>query len=112
MLHIHSLIVGTRLPYGDKMQATITTSLNLHTGYNTSYENGVCVCVHVKGSMLSISDVFFIACPVCLCFQMVKAGDTNQDGVLDFEEFTQYLRTHEKQLKIMFKNLDRNNDGV
>ncbi|XP_010740331.3 calcium-binding mitochondrial carrier protein SCaMC-1 isoform X2 [Larimichthys crocea] len=43
--------------------------------------------------------------------RMVKAGDTNQDGVLDFEEFTQYLRTHEKQLKIMFKNLDRNNDG-
>ncbi|XP_038570009.1 calcium-binding mitochondrial carrier protein SCaMC-1-like isoform X3 [Micropterus salmoides] len=46
-----------------------------------------------------------------LCFQMVQAGDTNQDGVLDFEEFTQYLRTHEKQLKIMFSNLDRNNDG-
>ncbi|XP_045902423.1 calcium-binding mitochondrial carrier protein SCaMC-1-like isoform X4 [Micropterus dolomieu] len=42
---------------------------------------------------------------------MVQAGDTNQDGVLDFEEFTQYLRTHEKQLKIMFSNLDRNNDG-
>ncbi|XP_038570008.1 calcium-binding mitochondrial carrier protein SCaMC-1-like isoform X2 [Micropterus salmoides] len=43
--------------------------------------------------------------------RMVQAGDTNQDGVLDFEEFTQYLRTHEKQLKIMFSNLDRNNDG-
>ncbi|XP_036952816.1 calcium-binding mitochondrial carrier protein SCaMC-3-like isoform X1 [Acanthopagrus latus] len=43
--------------------------------------------------------------------RMVKAGDTNQDGVLDFEEFTQYLRAHEKQLKIMFRNLDRNNDG-
>lgn len=43
--------------------------------------------------------------------RLVKAGDTNQDGVLDFEEFTQYLRTHEKQLKIMFHSLDRNNDG-
>uniref|UniRef100_A0A8P4KPJ4 EF-hand domain-containing protein n=1 Tax=Dicentrarchus labrax TaxID=13489 RepID=A0A8P4KPJ4_DICLA len=43
--------------------------------------------------------------------RLVKAGDTNQDGVLDFEEFTQYLRTHEKELKIMFRNLDRNNDG-
>lgn len=43
---------------------------------------------------------------------MVKAGDTNEDGVLDFEEFTQYLRAHEKQLKIMFRDLDRNNDGV
>ncbi|KAM7009275.1 mitochondrial adenyl nucleotide antiporter SLC25A24 [Tautogolabrus adspersus] len=43
--------------------------------------------------------------------RMVKAGDTNQDGVLDFEEFTQYLRIHEKQLKLMFRSLDRNNDG-
>lgn len=42
---------------------------------------------------------------------MVKVGDTNQDGVLDFEEFSQYLRAHEKELKIMFKSLDRNNDG-
>uniref|UniRef100_A0A3P8T5A0 EF-hand domain-containing protein n=1 Tax=Amphiprion percula TaxID=161767 RepID=A0A3P8T5A0_AMPPE len=40
-----------------------------------------------------------------------RAGDTNQDGVLDFEEFTQYLRAHEKQLKLMFRSLDRNNDG-
>lgn len=43
--------------------------------------------------------------------RLVEAGDTNQDGVLDFEEFTQYLRAHEKQLKLMFRSLDRNNDG-
>ncbi|XP_015251836.1 PREDICTED: calcium-binding mitochondrial carrier protein SCaMC-1-like [Cyprinodon variegatus] len=43
--------------------------------------------------------------------RLVEAGDTNRDGVLDFEEFIQYLRNHEKQLKIMFRNLDRNNDG-
>lgn len=49
---------------------------------------------------------------LCLRFQIVKVGDTNQDGVLDFEEFTQYLRTHEKQLKIMFSSLDRNKDGL
>ena len=42
---------------------------------------------------------------------MVAAGDTNKDGVLDFEEFTEYLRTHEKELKLMFRSLDRNNDG-
>lgn len=41
----------------------------------------------------------------------METGDTNQDGVLDFEEFTQYLRSHEKQLKLMFSRLDRNNDG-
>ncbi|XP_023815438.1 calcium-binding mitochondrial carrier protein SCaMC-3-like isoform X1 [Oryzias latipes] len=43
--------------------------------------------------------------------RIVEAGDTNQDGVLDFEEFIQYLRNHEKQLKVMFHRLDRNNDG-
>ncbi|XP_055014612.1 calcium-binding mitochondrial carrier protein SCaMC-1 isoform X2 [Boleophthalmus pectinirostris] len=43
--------------------------------------------------------------------KIVAAGDTNQDGVLDFEEFIQYLRDHEKQLKIMFRSLDKNNDG-
>lgn len=46
-----------------------------------------------------------------LFFQIVETGDTNQDGVLDFEEFTQYLRAHEKHLKLMFSKLDRNNDG-
>ncbi|XP_034542904.1 calcium-binding mitochondrial carrier protein SCaMC-1 [Notolabrus celidotus] len=43
--------------------------------------------------------------------KMVKAGDTNKDGVLDFDEFIHYLHAHEKQLKLMFKSLDRNNDG-
>ncbi|XP_023277944.1 calcium-binding mitochondrial carrier protein SCaMC-1-like isoform X1 [Seriola lalandi dorsalis] len=43
--------------------------------------------------------------------RIVETGDTNKDGVLDFDEFTQYLRTHEKQLKHMFSRLDRNNDG-
>uniref|UniRef100_A0A3B4TAU5 Calcium-binding mitochondrial carrier protein SCaMC-1-like n=1 Tax=Seriola dumerili TaxID=41447 RepID=A0A3B4TAU5_SERDU len=43
--------------------------------------------------------------------RIVETGDTNKDGVLDFDEFTQYLRTHEKQLKLMFSRLDRNNDG-
>uniref|UniRef100_A0AAR2LIT7 Solute carrier family 25 member 23a n=1 Tax=Pygocentrus nattereri TaxID=42514 RepID=A0AAR2LIT7_PYGNA len=53
--------------------------------------------------------LFFLFCPVPQ--QIVRAGDTNQDGQLDFEEFTQYLRAHEKRLKLMFSSLDRNNDG-
>ncbi|KAM8878423.1 mitochondrial adenyl nucleotide antiporter SLC25A24 isoform 3-T4 [Spinachia spinachia] len=43
--------------------------------------------------------------------KIVEAGDTNQDGVLDFKEFTQFLRAHEKDLKLMFRSLDKNNDG-
>ncbi|XP_076845432.1 mitochondrial adenyl nucleotide antiporter SLC25A23 isoform X2 [Brachyhypopomus gauderio] len=43
--------------------------------------------------------------------EIVKAGDTNQDGLLDIEEFTHFLRMHEKSLRLMFSSLDRNNDG-
>ncbi|KPP58241.1 calcium-binding mitochondrial carrier protein SCaMC-3-like [Scleropages formosus] len=43
--------------------------------------------------------------------EIVREGDTNHDGQLDFEEFTQCLRTHEKELRLMFRSLDRNNDG-
>ncbi|KAF7698278.1 calcium-binding mitochondrial carrier protein SCaMC-3b [Silurus meridionalis] len=43
--------------------------------------------------------------------ELVRVSDTNHDGQLDFEEFTQYLRTHEKELRLMFHSLDNNNDG-
>lgn len=43
--------------------------------------------------------------------KIVADGDTNQDGVLDLKEFMQYLHNHEKQLKIIFRSLDKNNDG-
>ena len=42
----------------------------------------------------------------------MEVGDTNKDGVLDFEEFISYLNNHEKQLKLMFRRLDTNNDGL
>ncbi|KAJ8345835.1 hypothetical protein SKAU_G00300280 [Synaphobranchus kaupii] len=43
--------------------------------------------------------------------KIVQAGDTNKDGQLDFEEFSEYLRAHEKELRLMFRSLDHNNDG-
>ncbi|XP_029473655.1 LOW QUALITY PROTEIN: calcium-binding mitochondrial carrier protein SCaMC-1 [Rhinatrema bivittatum] len=43
--------------------------------------------------------------------KIVRAGDTNKDGQLDFGEFMRYLEEHEKKMKIAFKSLDRNNDG-
>lgn len=47
-----------------------------------------------------------------LLFQkIVKAGDKDLDGQLDFEEFVHYLRDHEKKLRLVFKSLDKKNDG-
>ncbi|XP_053574205.1 calcium-binding mitochondrial carrier protein SCaMC-3 isoform X1 [Bombina bombina] len=43
--------------------------------------------------------------------EILRAGDTDQDGELDFEEFTRYLEEREKRLLIMFHSLDRNRDG-
>uniref|UniRef100_A0A8C5D1Z1 Calcium-binding mitochondrial carrier protein SCaMC-3-like n=1 Tax=Gouania willdenowi TaxID=441366 RepID=A0A8C5D1Z1_GOUWI len=43
--------------------------------------------------------------------EIVLESDTNQDGLLDFQEFSQYLRDHERRLRLMFHSLDRNNDG-
>lgn len=43
--------------------------------------------------------------------KIVKAGDKDMDGQLDFEEFVHYLRDHEKKLRLVFKSLDRKNDG-
>ncbi|XP_030052747.1 calcium-binding mitochondrial carrier protein SCaMC-3 [Microcaecilia unicolor] len=43
--------------------------------------------------------------------EILKGGDTNQDGGLDFEEFTRYLKERENKLLLMFHSLDKNNDG-
>ncbi|XP_032828852.1 mitochondrial adenyl nucleotide antiporter SLC25A25-like [Petromyzon marinus] len=43
--------------------------------------------------------------------EILRVGDTNQDGQLDFEEFVRYVKQHEKKLWLTFKSLDRNNDG-
>uniref|UniRef100_A0A6Q2X5M0 EF-hand domain-containing protein n=1 Tax=Esox lucius TaxID=8010 RepID=A0A6Q2X5M0_ESOLU len=43
--------------------------------------------------------------------QIVSSGDKNKDGGLDFNEFSKYLKEHEKKLRLTFKSLDKNNDG-
>uniref|UniRef100_A0A665TXR9 Calcium-binding mitochondrial carrier protein SCaMC-3-like n=1 Tax=Echeneis naucrates TaxID=173247 RepID=A0A665TXR9_ECHNA len=43
--------------------------------------------------------------------EIVLESDINHDGLLDFQEFSQYLWAHEKRLRLMFLNLDCNNDG-
>ncbi|XP_033961237.1 mitochondrial adenyl nucleotide antiporter SLC25A24-like [Pseudochaenichthys georgianus] len=43
--------------------------------------------------------------------KIVSSGDQNNDGSLDLNEFSNYLKEHEKKLRLTFKSLDRNNDG-
>ncbi|XP_069573416.1 calcium-binding mitochondrial carrier protein SCaMC-2-B-like isoform X3 [Brachyistius frenatus] len=62
---------------------------------------------HVKKTTVLI----MLAPPTDLRQKIVKAGDKDLDGQLDFEEFVHYLRDHEKKLRLVFKSLDRKNDG-
>ncbi|KAL7397708.1 hypothetical protein ABVT39_026899 [Epinephelus coioides] len=43
--------------------------------------------------------------------KIVSSGDKDKDEGLDFNEFTKYLKEHEKKLRLTFKSLDKNNDG-
>uniref|UniRef100_A0A3P9IJK8 Solute carrier family 25 member 25b n=1 Tax=Oryzias latipes TaxID=8090 RepID=A0A3P9IJK8_ORYLA len=55
--------------------------------------------------------VIMVAAPADLQQKIVKAGDKDLDGQLDFEEFVYYLRDHEKKLRLVFMSLDKKNDG-
>ncbi|XP_018587245.2 calcium-binding mitochondrial carrier protein SCaMC-2-A [Scleropages formosus] len=41
-----------------------------------------------------------------------KVGEKDLDGQLDFEEFVHYLRDHEKELKLVFKSLDKKDGRI
>ncbi|KAA0714446.1 Calcium-binding mitochondrial carrier protein SCaMC-2-A [Triplophysa tibetana] len=41
----------------------------------------------------------------------LKTEEKDLDGQLDFEEFVHYLQDHEKDLKLVFKSMDRKNAG-
>ncbi|KAK5869564.1 hypothetical protein PBY51_024270 [Eleginops maclovinus] len=43
--------------------------------------------------------------------KIVSSGDQDKDDGLDLNEFSNYLKEHEKKLRLTFKSLDKNNDG-
>lgn len=43
--------------------------------------------------------------------RIVSSGDSDKDEQLDFMEFCNYLKEHEKKLNLTFKSLDKNQDG-
>lgn len=44
--------------------------------------------------------------------EILREGDTDHDGQLDFEEFARFLQERERRLRLMFHRLDRNRDGT
>ncbi|XP_063966605.1 mitochondrial adenyl nucleotide antiporter SLC25A24-B-like isoform X1 [Lytechinus pictus] len=44
--------------------------------------------------------------------KFMSKSDQNQDGLLDFSEFVRYVTEHEKQLHLVFKSVDHNQDGA
>ncbi|XP_011679772.2 calcium-binding mitochondrial carrier protein SCaMC-2 isoform X4 [Strongylocentrotus purpuratus] len=44
--------------------------------------------------------------------KFMSKSDQNKDGHLDFSEFVRYVTEHEKQLHIVFKSVDHNQDGA
>uniref|UniRef100_A0A3Q3A9N1 Solute carrier family 25 member 24 n=1 Tax=Kryptolebias marmoratus TaxID=37003 RepID=A0A3Q3A9N1_KRYMA len=49
--------------------------------------------------------------PSALQMKIISSGDQNKDDGLNFNEFSKYLRDHEKKLLLTFKSLDKNKDG-
>lgn len=43
--------------------------------------------------------------------KIISSGDKDKNEGLDFNEFSKYLKEHERKLKLTFKSLDKNNDG-
>lgn len=54
---------------------------------------------------LRTKDLYFLQ-------EIVSSGDEDKDDSLNFTEFSNYLKDHEKKLLLTFKSLDKNNDGM
>lgn len=47
-----------------------------------------------------------------LCVQaMLRKADTDKSSDISFAEFVEYMREHERKLRLAFSDLDRNKDG-
>lgn len=53
-----------------------------------------------------------IANILCVFQKIIASGDQDKNDGLDLNEFSRYLKEHEKKLRLTFKSLDKNNDGM
>jgi len=42
---------------------------------------------------------------------VLRKADTSKSSDISFSEFVEYMREHERKLKLAFSDLDRNKDG-
>lgn len=48
-----------------------------------------------------------------ICLQrLFKRYDKDEDDQIDFSEFVKYVQDHEKELRLYFKKIDTNDDGM
>ncbi|XP_078282561.1 calcium-binding mitochondrial carrier protein SCaMC-2-B isoform X2 [Rhinoraja longicauda] len=84
-------------------QNNCTNNATERHGTSTNKEDGVDADAKCRGQ-----DKKIVQEPVK---KILKDGDKDLDGQLDFEEFVHYLKDHEKKLRLVFKSLDKKNDG-
>ena len=61
-------------------------------------------------SLIVFHSCTFTANSVCVQ-AMLSTTDTDKSSDISFLEFVEYMREHERKLKLAFSDLDRNKDG-
>lgn len=55
---------------------------------------------------------FWLRCILYFYFQkFLERSDQNKSGHISLEDFIQYVKEHEKNLKLVFSTFDKNRDG-
>ena len=54
-----------------------------------------------------------MCCAIAVYTQaMLSKADTDKSQEINFAEFVEYMREHERKLKLAFSDLDHNKDGM
>ena len=80
------------------------------------WSHKICLQCHRK-VWLKLSEKYFkfwnwlISWSICLQ-RLFKKYDKDEDDQIDFSEFVHYVQDHEKELRLYFKKIDTNDDGM
>lgn len=58
------------------------------------------------------NEIIYVTEPIdCYLQKFVKESDLDKSGDVGLVEFVEYIREHEKSLKLQFSQMDKNKDG-